>query len=242
MKVTDDSVPLQKESFTYTGELSLFDHAINWKTYWVSQVSPWIGKNVLEVGAGLASNTPLMYQPDTERWVCIEPDPGQAKAMAKKLLPEKCECRVGTLDNVASEELFDTILYMDVLEHILNDTSEITKASKHLVLGGRIVVLAPAWPFLFSPFDREVGHFRRYTRSSLRQCGEASLKVCKADYLDSVGFFASAMNRYILGASKPTVDQIKLWDRTMVPLSRILDPILARNFGKSVLVVWEKEA
>ncbi len=54
------------------------------------------------------------------------------------------------------------------------------------------------------------------------------------------GIFASLANRLILKKSPPTRGQIANWDRLMVPLSRLLDPLLARRFGKSILGVWRK--
>ena len=111
-------------------------------------------------------------------------------------------------------------------------------AAAHLNRGGHIVVLSPAHPFLFTPFDSAIGHFRRYTRDSLRQAAPPQLALRKLIYLDSAGMLASLGNRLLLRSAMPTEKQILAWDRFLVPISRVLDPLLDGRAGKSVLGVW----
>jgi hypothetical protein len=148
--------------------------------------------------------------------------------------------RQGTLAGISTPELFDTIVYLDVLEHIEDDRAELALAAAHLRPGGRVLVLAPAHQSLFSPFDRAVGHFRRYARKSLSAIGPAALTLERLEYLDSVGLLASFANRALLKQQVPTLAQIRTWDRLMVPLSLLLDPLLARRVGKSILAVWRR--
>jgi hypothetical protein len=58
--------------------------------------------------------------------------------------------------------------------------------------------------------------------------------------LDSVGLFASLANRFILRSPMPTPAQIAAWDRVMVPVSRLLDPMTGHRLGKSAIVIWQK--
>jgi hypothetical protein len=94
---------------------------------------------------------------------------------------------------------------------------------------------------LFTPFDKAIGHFRRYTRTTLRATAPAGLKEITVNYLDSVGMLASLGNRFLLGQSMPTAQQIGLWDRWMVPPSRVTDRLTGGLIGKSVLGVWRRE-
>src|SRR5262249_19659327 len=135
---------------------------------------------------------------------------------------------------------FDAILYIDVLEHIEDDRGELARAAERLNAGGALIVLSPAHPFLYTPFDAEIGHFRRYTRASLRAAAPDSLRIGKLKYLDSAGMLASAGNRVLLKASMPTEKQILTWDRMLVPVSRVIDPLLMGRVGKSVLGIWTK--
>jgi hypothetical protein len=155
-------------------------------------------------------------------------------------LPAICEVRVGTLEDLDASDVFDTILYIDVLEHIQDDRGELERAAARLDQGGWIVVIAPAHQYLYTAFDRAIGHFRRYDRRMIISLNPSGLKLSRFEYLDSVGFLASLGNRLLLNSSSPSASQIKVWDRLMVPLSRCLDPLLQRRFGKSVLAVWSK--
>jgi hypothetical protein len=135
---------------------------------------------------------------------------------------------------------FDTLLYMDVIEHIEDDRGELSRAAEWLRPGGHLIILVPAHQWLYTPFDRAIGHFRRYTRTTLRRAGPAGLDLVRLIYLDSIGLLASLGNRMILNRSLPNPNQIALWDKVMVPLSKIVDPLIAYSFGKSVLGVWRK--
>jgi SAM-dependent methyltransferase len=230
--------------FVYVGtELDLFALAQNWKAYWHSQIREFLRGDVLEVGAGLGSNTQLLRPASSGRWVCLEPDP-ILHAKLEEALPSNSSGRnyfaiCGTLSTVRDQR-FDCILYIDVLEHIENDRAEMEMASSCLKPGGHLIVLSPAHQFLYTPFDKAIGHFRRYTRRSLRQIASRDLHCLWIRYLDCVGMTASAANLLLLRQSMPTASQISLWDGVMVPLSRLLDRVFCYKVGKTVIGVWEK--
>jgi hypothetical protein len=149
------------------------------------------------------------------------------------------EAECGTLSEVyASGQRFDTILYIDVLEHIHDDRAELRLAASCLRAGGGIVVLSPAHQWLFNAFDSSIGHFRRYNRRMLRNISPVGLYMEKVIYLDSVGMLASAANSIFLRQQMPTQGQLRFWDRYLVPASRVLDRLLLNSVGKSILAVW----
>ena len=231
-------------TFLYQGtELDLFSGATNWKQYVRSRIAPYLGKDVLEVGAGFGGSTRILVTSHTTRWLCVEPDSVLAarlhSSIVEESLPEQCELLVGPLRNGPPDETFDSILYLDVLEHIEDDASEVQQALRHLRPGGCLIVLCPAHQFLFSPFDGAIGHFRRYNKAMFRALSTANLRLVTLHYLDSVGLLASLANRFLLRHAMPSEIQIRVWDRCMVPLSRVVDPLLAFTLGKSVLGVWK---
>ncbi len=233
--------------FHYVGEeLDLFAAATNWKGYLRREIEPYLGAEVLEVGAGFGGTTRTLCVRQHRRWVGLEPDPGLAARLAGSIadgsLPNGCEAVVGTLETLDPAERFDTLLYIDVMEHIDDDVAEMARAADRLRPGGRVVVLSPAHPFLFTPFDAALGHFRRYSRSTLRRLTVAGLELERMAYLDSVGMLASLGNRLILKASMPRPSQIAAWDKLMVPLSRVVDPLTGHLLGKSILGVWRRPA
>jgi SAM-dependent methyltransferase len=230
---------------SYAGrELEIFAAATNWKSYWGGHVTRFLHGDVLEVGAGLGANTKTLVNRAIERWVCLEPDPGLATLLAESIpriaFGERCEVREGTITVVRSSEEFDAILYLDVLEHIADDRSELRRAVDHLRVGGTLIVLAPAHGWVFSAFDDAIGHYRRYDKVSLREAVPAPLTSELVIYLDSVGILASLANRLFLKRALPKGWEIRLWDKVFVGGSRILDPLLRYSVGKSVLGVWRK--
>jgi SAM-dependent methyltransferase len=223
-------------------ELDLFLAARNWKAYWSGKVRPHIGETVLEVGAGFGSNTPLLYGAARKRWLCLEPDAALAARIPEHLKDyswaRSIETRVGTLQDLPPGENFDTLLYIDVLEHIEDDHAEMRAALSHLKPGGRIIVLSPAHPALYTAFDRAIGHHRRYTKNTLRACTPEGGRLVELYYLDAAGLLASTANRLLLHQSMPTPAQIQFWDRYLVTASRLLDPLLAHQIGKTVIGIW----
>jgi len=227
-------------------ELELFSRATHWKRYCTRRIKPWLGSRVLEVGAGMAGTTRWLCDGSQIAWCCLEPDAALCARIQARIdagqLPACCRAVNGTLtalEGAASE--FDTILYIDVLEHIENDRAELQRAAGLLQPGGTIIVLSPAHGFLLSPFDRRIGHFRRYTRDMLRRICPGKMVLEQLAYLDSVGLLASLANRCFLEQATPTRRQIAFWDKFMVRTSVLCDPLFGYRLGKSILAVMRLE-
>lgn len=232
-------------AYEYVGsELDLFAAATQWKAYVRARVGPYLGDEVLEVGAGFGGTTQVYCKGTERRWVCLEPDARLADRLSGSIrdgsLPRCCTAVTGTIADTTGLPPFDSILYADVLEHIENDRAEVAAAAGRLKPGGHLVVLAPAHQWLFTPFDTAIGHYRRYTKATLAVLTPPELDVRRLAYLDAVGMAASLGNRVLLKQSMPTARQIALWDKVMVRLSRIVDPLIRYSVGKSVLAVWRK--
>lgn len=231
--------------FRYVGsELELFAAVHNWKSYWSIRLRPYIVGDVLEVGAGIGSNTPYLNRGGNRRWVCLEPDPALAAQLRLNLgqaaSRHEYEIVCGTLQGLEARQ-FDTIMYIDVLEHIENDRKELEAAAALLRGGGRLIVLSPAHQRLFTPFDAAIGHFRRYNRAMFRSISPASLALEQVWYLDSVGLVLSAANRHFLRQSMPTKAQLRFWDQCVIPVSRVLDRCVFGLVGKSIVGIWRRE-
>jgi hypothetical protein len=222
--------------FSYPGsELDVFAHAQNWKRYVASQLRPYLIGQVLEVGAGIGSNMEVCFDGSQKEWICLEPDVNLAKRIPKK---ERCQIVVGTISDLPAGRKFDSILYYDVLEHIQDDRSELALAANRLSPGGYLSILSPAHQWLYTAFDNAIGHYRRYNKTSLASAGPSSLTLERLRYLDSAGMLASLANRLVMKSASPTVKQIQVWDRLLVPASRVLDPLCRHHLGKSILAVW----
>lgn len=230
---------------SYIGqELTIFAHAVNWKRYYTSIIQPYFGSHVVEVGAGIGATTAIMCNGTQREWVCLEPDP-QLRGEIDHLismgrLPACCRTQGGLVTDINPGQQIDSFVYIDVLEHIEEDRNELAEAAARLSPGGHLIVLSPAFNFLYSPFDKSIGHYRRYNKGMFRSLTPPDCSVEKIIYLDSLGMATSLVNRLFLSQSMPTVEQIKFWDRRIIPLARRIDPLLGYRFGRSLLGIWKK--
>ena len=229
--------------YKYVGdELDAFAEATNWKSYLKHTVAGFIRGDVLEVGAGLGTTTRFLCSGAQSSWTCLEPDKSLAERLRVTIseanLPVTPKILTKRLAELDPDQSFDTILYVDVLEHVPDDAKELETARTYLRVGGHLIVIGPAHQWLFSEFDHAIGHYRRYSRRSLLAAVPPDMPNVLLRYLDSLGVVLSAANRWFLRSSKPAPKQIRFWDRVVVRMSRLLDPLLGWRLGKTVVGVW----
>jgi SAM-dependent methyltransferase len=206
-----------------------------YRRYQYDLIIPHCGRSVLEVGAGLGEFAAQFT--DRDRLVVTDVDPG-AVEMLKARFPE---AEADLFDLTAEPRLgwpVDTALAINVLEHFADDAGVLAQLAKSVVPGGTIVVWVPAHEFLFSDFDRRVGHIRRYTPASLRRtAGRAGLGCELVRSVNLLGGLAWWAAMRAGGAEKPNTGAVGLYDRYLVPATRVADRVLPIHFGQSVLAV-----
>jgi SAM-dependent methyltransferase len=235
---------MHNSSYIYSGEeLEIFEEAVNWKKYLASKIKPFVNGKVLEVGAGLGDTTRYLIHPNIESWLCLEPDNRlylQLKKNIQNIKPGNVTAREGNIEILEQDEKFDTILYIDVLEHIEDDRDEVKRAAAHLREGGRIVVLSPAYQFLYSPFDQAIGHYRRYSKKTIRKAIDFPfLHEEKLFFLESAGLILLLLNKFILKKKYPNKKHVLIWQKVFIPISRIVDKLLFYSAGKSIIGIWK---
>lgn len=151
------------------------------------------------------------------------------------------DLRVPALDSLdgVEEGSVDYLYTLNVLEHISDDEAALAQVSRVLRAGGVVLIYVPAFMLLFGPMDRLVGHLRRYRLRQLRELvRQAGLVVDRVEYVDSLGFLASLLLRFG-GARSGVLNEVavRFYDRWCFPLSRALDRVTRRLFGKNLLIV-----
>jgi SAM-dependent methyltransferase len=208
---------------------------------WISSlITPHAGGDILEVGSGHGVLTAHLAQ--RGHVTATDPSP-RAVGLLRDRFDGHPQVKVIEADaeTAAGGATFDTIVMVNVLEHIPHDVTALRTLADALRPGGKIVVYVPAFNLLYSRFDRTIGHHRRYRRKTLAlACKRAGLEVIENRYVNSLGFFAWLL--YARGLRRvPTRSwSTKLYDRAAVPWLRKLEDGREIPIGQSVFCVATK--
>jgi SAM-dependent methyltransferase len=219
-------------------ELEVFEKAIIWRAYVYIILKKFIKKNVLEIGAGLGSFTKF-YLNSNLRVTVTDLDKKNYEFLKKRFKGKRIIITNKKIKNVKKK--YDTILYMNVLEHIKDDRNEVLNSMKMIKTGGRLIFLVPAHQKLFSKFDKEIGHFRRYSKNFFNSLKLKDSKIEKLFYLDSSGYLLYFLNKlFFKNETYPTKFKIFIWDKIFTPISLILDWFLNYKVGKNIICIIKK--
>jgi 2-polyprenyl-3-methyl-5-hydroxy-6-metoxy-1,4-benzoquinol methylase len=214
--------------------------ADNYNTWLLDRSRPYLGRRVLDVGAGLGTFTELAA--DGREVVALEPEAAFATDLRTRFAGRPnvqiVEAEAGELEE---SEPFDSVLCFNVLEHIPDDEGALRQFHSRLAPGGHLLLLVPAHPFLFGAIDRAVHHERRYRREPLRRLLEQTgFAVQTARYVNPLGALGWLVSGRVLGRGEIPTGPLRLYD-SLVPLLRALDR-LALPFGLSVWGVARRVA
>ncbi len=206
------------------------------------------GGRTLEIGTAYGIYTPRLLEHGPV--VVTDLDPSCLEAIRRRLGGPNLECLVLDLENQAHFTPFraapcDSVVCLNVLEHVRDDGLAVRHMANALCPGGRLILYVPAMPILYGTMDQVAGHFRRYTLRSLSTLLEmAGLDIVRAKYQNSVGALGWWVNGRVLKqrqlSSQSVSRQIRIFDRYIVPISRLLDVLASPFFGQSILMVGQK--
>ncbi len=137
----------------------------------------------------------------------------------------------------------DSVVCLNVLEHIANDSLAISNMASILAPKGRIILIVPAFPALYGPIDEKLGHYRRYGRRDLSDLARrAGLEVRTLNYMNSIGFIGWWVNAKVIPREAQSESQIRIFDRFVVPVMSRIESLAPPPFGQSIFAVLEKPA
>ena len=137
--------------------------------------------------------------------------------------------------------MFDTAICINVLEHIEDDLLACRLTYEMLRPSGHFSIVVPALPILYGTIDEAVGHFRRYTRGSLREVLEAAgFEVVRCRYMNCVGVPGWFLTNRILKQQSQSTKQVRFFDTYVVPITRRIEALLPPPFGMSVVGIARK--
>jgi 2-polyprenyl-3-methyl-5-hydroxy-6-metoxy-1,4-benzoquinol methylase len=225
-------------------DLEIMSNAHNYRRWMFRQIAPYVGQRILEVGAGIGNFTALFldrqlivptdtYEPCVEY---LQTRLGQRLDVPPMLLdvmdPAMLELR---------EHAFDTIVCLNVLEHVADDRLGLRHMYDVLQPGGRLVLLVPAFPFLYGTVDRSLDHYRRYTRPDLTsKLRDAGFQIEKTFYMNIIGMAGWFLNNRILKRSEESGDQIVFFDRFIAPWAERIEQVIQPPVGLSLIAIARK--
>jgi SAM-dependent methyltransferase len=223
--------------------------ASNYRRWIMDSLKPYIGRHIVEVGAGTGAFSELLLAAGPASLTVLEPSSNLYLRLIKLL---------GPIDSAGVVHLHhsnfrdawkgnkqiqtpDTAVYINVLEHIEDDETELKTIFKALTPGGRILIFVPALPFLMSSMDRGLGHFRRYTLPELvAKCSSAGFIIKTARYFDLLGVAPWWIKYRFLKSKSMEAGAVRAHDRWVVPVSRTIESLFKVPFGKNIILVGEK--
>ena len=229
-------------------DLEAMDFAVAYHTWILDLIKPYLGKNIVEVGAGTGSFSTLLLETQPDSLSVVEPS-AMFDVLSAKFGSRDGPTKVRLFHDLFSNAAYnirkdgppDSILYVNVLEHIEDDIGELRIVHETLAKVGKVILFVPALPLLFSRHDRQIGHFRRYRRSELKEkCEAAGFKTLMLRWFDLTGVLPWLVKFRMLGSMKVEPGAVQLYDRLAVPLIRPIENRIPPPFGKNLLLVAEK--
>ena len=232
--------PLPKPHSPQDQWLDSLQSATHYNQWIFSRIAPYLKERTLEVGCGNGNFTALIAQ-YCSQLVAVDLNADYVAQTKQRLSQyEHVEVIAADATEMDSAQTFDTIILLDVLEHIEDDADLLLRLRRQLAPGGTLLLKVPAIAALYNPLDAAVGHYRRYTSQTLRQAilkakdeTTPSFAEPKIDYFNAVGILGWWLNGSVLKRSTPPGQQVGLFDRC-VPLFQTVEDWRSPPIGLSL--------
>lgn len=225
-------------------DLEIMSRARNYAEWIFSKFRDLLGKRVVEIGAGIGNFTGKFI--DKELVIAVDnykPCIDYIKnrfADNNNIVPFEESIDSPSILSL-SRYSPDTIVCINVLEHVENDIAALENMFSILTEGGKLILIVPAFQFMYGTIDRLVGHYRRYSRRDIeKKLISAGFYVKSVSYMNCIAPFAWYLNNRILKKQEESLAQVILYDRFVVPWLRKIEQIYLPPFGLSLVVVGEK--
>jgi SAM-dependent methyltransferase len=215
------------------------ENAKNYSEWIVELIAPHVSGRILEVGAG--RGTYSTYFADHGHLTALEPSEAHSVALRERLKDHPNVVVItAELDGTAAPGSYDTVVLLNVLEHIPDDHQALGDIYESLAPGGKMILWVPAFEALYGKFDHQIGHYRRYRRNQLLALvHKVGFQQVTARYNNMPGFFVWWLIVRVLGRA-PTGRLAVVSDRYFVPVIRRVERLVRPPLGQSLLVVAQR--
>lgn len=242
-------MPKDEEYSAHTN-LELDSQSHRFTSWLYNEISPGLKGDILETGSGLGtySEKIIKNKPPTSHIMLTDIAPSYIEALANKFSSNNNSISVSKLDLDRKEDYekigygkFDSILAMNVLEHVENDEFALQQVYKMLKDQGTMVLLVPCHKFLYNTLDIKAGHFRRYTKKELEyKVSKTQFIIQRIFYFNTLGIVGWYLNGSFAKSPQINGTAYKIFDR-LVPVSRCVERLIGRKVGLSIICYLRKE-
>ena len=225
-------------------DLEVMSFARNYHQWILDEFRPFLGPHLLEVGAGTGDFSQLLLQTQPTSLTVIEPSQNMFPLLDEKLKNEPHTKRVNAFFGDIYQSLAtqpDTIIYVNVLEHIADDKAELIYMYESLPVDGHICIFVPALQWLYGKADENLGHFRRYHKKPLETLLQAvGFKIVKSRYFDIAGVLPWWILFCLLKNKEVKAGQVSIYDKMVIPIMRRIENQIPLPVGKNILIIGKK--
>ena len=221
-------------------ELIEFDNANNFREYQHEFISKTIIGKTAEIGPGRGGNI-KSYIKKISSLTLYEPTLNLYKFLKKRYKSNK-KIKVINKTFQRKQNKLDTIIYLDVIEHIRKDKLEINNALNNLKNNNHLIINVPAFNLLYSQFDKEIGHFRRYEMNFFNTLNLKNTHIKKKFFIDSFGYLLYFLNKVVFSKEVyPSKLKIFIWDKIFIPITYLVDFFSFYKLGKNIVCIIQKK-
>lgn len=194
--------------------LDTLAHTPNFNAWMADTVRDAVGARVLDLGAGIGNLTQKLL-PRRKVYFATDVD-DEHLARLRIRFQNKPNLSVRRCDLTNPEDFmplagrFDTVICLNVVEHVESDGLALKNIASALAEGGRAVILVPQGQSVYGTLDEVLGHYRRYSQAELqRKMEEAGLRVERMIEFNRITFLGWFLNGRIL--KKRAFGRFQLW-------------------------------
>lgn len=244
MECVAGSLSNVNDSFVYSGtELDAMAEARNYCRWILDFFAPYLGQKVIEIGAGAGTFSQLLLSSGrASELVLFEPGANLFPLLQQRFANDpRVHLQSGSFDPSVLEEPADSIVLVNVLEHISDDDALLLQMRQSLRPGGRVLLFVPALEWNYGSLDEAFEHHRRYSKAILRKKLErAGFRVERARYVNFLGITSWFLAGKVLRRRTLRPGQVRWYDRWIIPWSFKLEQIWEPPVGQSLVAVAVK--
>ena len=241
-------IKFEEQDVVGESTLEVISKADKFNRWMYQTIKPYCKGRVLEIGSGIGNISSFFMQDEFEIML-TDIRKGYCEKLESNFAENPFFLGTEVMD-LTDEEFdikfashlnqYDTVFALNVVEHIMDDELALKNCKKLLKDDGHLVILVPSYQRLYNGFDKELGHYRRYTKSLLSDVFfKNSFKIIHKQYFNFIGIFGWYVTGSLMKKETIPGGQMKLYN-SLVPVFRVIDKLILNGAGLSTIVVGKK--